>query len=160
VSASLVIRQLGPSGILSRRRSRTHSQARARITSTLSWASGVTPAPSRARTARSSSTRRPGRLPLIRRRADRLPFSRRRRRTGGAVVTAEIPGNARPRDRRAWASTMLSRNAPLLYVQQQGGWRSASGLLRTHAKWMPQPAATQAQPAVPIAPVSSARNAG
>jgi hypothetical protein len=33
---------------------------------------------------------------------------------------------------------MLSRNAPLLYVQQQGGWRSASVLLRVYARWMPQ----------------------
>jgi len=29
---------------------------------------------------------------------------------------------------------MLSRNAPLLYVQQQGGWRSASVLLRVYAR--------------------------
>ena len=33
---------------------------------------------------------------------------------------------------------MLSRNAPLLYVQGQGGWRSASVLLRVYARWMPQ----------------------
>jgi integrase len=57
--------------------------------------------------------------------------------------------------RHTFASTMLSRNAPLLYVQQQGGWRSASVLLRVYARWMPQdpaittaeqPAATSAQP--------------
>jgi integrase len=48
--------------------------------------------------------------------------------------------------RHTWASTMLSRNAPLLYAQQQGGWRSASVLLRTYARWLPQPSATQAQP--------------
>jgi integrase len=48
--------------------------------------------------------------------------------------------------RHTWASTMLSRNAPLLYVQQQGGWRSASVLLRVYARWLPQPSATQAQP--------------
>ncbi|PYN02525.1 MAG: hypothetical protein DME07_09805 [Candidatus Rokuibacteriota bacterium] len=34
--------------------------------------------------------------------------------------------------RHTFASTMLSRNAPLLYVQQQGGWRSASVLLRDY----------------------------
>jgi len=62
--------------------------------------------------------------------------------------------------RHTWASTMLSRNAPLLYVQQQGGWRSASVLLRTYARWMPQPSATQAQPAPETAPVSAGRNAG
>lgn len=58
--------------------------------------------------------------------------------------------------RHTFASLMLSRNAPLLYVQQQGGWRSASVLLRVYARWMPQdispgeaqsqPAATPAQP--------------
>jgi integrase len=57
--------------------------------------------------------------------------------------------------RHTFACTMLSRNAPLLYVQQQGGWRSASVLLRVYARWMPQvigpeiakaqPPATQAQ---------------
>jgi integrase len=51
--------------------------------------------------------------------------------------------------RHTFASTMLSRNAPLLYVQQQGGWRSASVLLRVYARWMPQepPAATLLPPA-------------
>jgi integrase len=50
--------------------------------------------------------------------------------------------------RHTFASTMLSRNAPLLYVQQQGGWRSASVLLRVYSRWMPQepPAATQLPP--------------
>jgi hypothetical protein len=52
----------------------------------------------------------------------------------------------------SWASIMLFRNAPLLYVQQQGGWSNASVLLRVYAKWMPSQAdlvqdpATQAQP--------------
>jgi integrase len=40
--------------------------------------------------------------------------------------------------RHTFASTLLSRNAPLLYVQGQGGWRSASVLLRVYARWMPQ----------------------
>jgi integrase len=62
--------------------------------------------------------------------------------------------------RHTFASTMLSRNAPLLYVQQQGGWRSASVLLRTYARWMPQPSATQAQPVAETAPVRDSRNAG
>jgi integrase len=57
--------------------------------------------------------------------------------------------------RHTFASTMLSRNAPLLYVQQQGGWQSAGVLLRVYARWMPQdaignvalpPPATQPQP--------------
>ncbi|MBI2218770.1 MAG: site-specific integrase [Candidatus Rokubacteria bacterium] len=62
--------------------------------------------------------------------------------------------------RHTFASTMLSRNAPLLYVQQQGGWRGASVLLRVYARWMPQPSATQAQPAPSLAPVTAVRNAG
>jgi integrase len=54
--------------------------------------------------------------------------------------------------RHSWASIMLSRNAPLLYVQQQGGWSNAGVLLRVHANWLPsqvdlmQDPATQAQP--------------
>ena len=40
--------------------------------------------------------------------------------------------------RHTFASTLLSRNAPLLYVQGQGGWRSASVLLRVYARWLPQ----------------------
>lgn len=55
--------------------------------------------------------------------------------------------------RHTWASTMLSRGAPLLYVSTQGGWKTAGVLLKYYARWMPQvlPAeahgpATQAQP--------------
>jgi integrase len=54
--------------------------------------------------------------------------------------------------RHSWASIMLSRNAPLLYVQQQGGWSNASVLLRVYATWLPSQAdlvpdpATLAQP--------------
>jgi integrase len=62
--------------------------------------------------------------------------------------------------RHTFASTMLSRNAPILYVQQQGGWRSAAVLLRVYARWMPQPSATQAQPGPGIAPLRDAENAG
>ncbi len=47
--------------------------------------------------------------------------------------------------RHTFASTLLSRNAPLLYVQGQGGWRSASVLLRVYARWMPQAGMPQAQ---------------
>ena len=39
--------------------------------------------------------------------------------------------------RHSFASTMLSRNAPLLYVQKQGGWRSAAVLLRVYSRWLP-----------------------
>jgi integrase len=56
--------------------------------------------------------------------------------------------------RHSFASEMLSRNAPLVYVQQQGGWRSAAVLLRVYARWLPsgleppirQPDATLVQP--------------
>jgi len=52
--------------------------------------------------------------------------------------------------RHTWASAMLSRNAPLLYVQAQGGWRSAAVLLRVYARWLPQspghPWASQGHP--------------
>jgi len=60
---------------------------------------------------------------------------------------------------------MLSRNAPVLYVQRQGGWRSASVLLRVYARWMPEefdcnqlaaPPATPAQPSIPVPTAGSA----
>src|SRR2546425_4863036 len=54
--------------------------------------------------------------------------------------------------RHTFASTMLSRNAPLLYVQQQGGWRSASVLLRVYARWMPQTAALMSPAATLLPP--------
>ncbi len=47
--------------------------------------------------------------------------------------------------RHTFASTLLSRNAPLLHVQLQGGWRSAGVLLRVYARWLPQDAGTAPQ---------------
>jgi len=38
--------------------------------------------------------------------------------------------------RHTFASTLLSRNAPLLYVQRQGGWKSATALLQAYARWV------------------------
>ena len=70
------------------------------------------------------------------------------------LVAARVRYRAPEQLRHTFASTLLSRNAPLLYVQQQGGWRSASVLLRVYARWMPQaftegaqgqPSATPAQ---------------
>jgi integrase len=52
--------------------------------------------------------------------------------------------------RHTFASTMLSRQAPLLYVQEQGGWRSAGVLLRVYAKWL-----KEAMPAPPEMPTFS-----
>jgi integrase len=57
--------------------------------------------------------------------------------------------------RHTLASVLLSRNAPLLYVQRVGGWKSANVLLDVYARWLPQegvdgvsgqPNATLAQP--------------
>jgi integrase len=68
------------------------------------------------------------------------------------LVAADIRYREPQQLRHSWASIMLSRNAPLLYVQQQGGWSNATVLLRVYAKWMPSQAdlvrdpATQAQP--------------
>ena len=39
--------------------------------------------------------------------------------------------------RHSFASILLSRGAPLTYVQRQGGWKSATVLLGTYAKWVP-----------------------
>ena len=49
---------------------------------------------------------------------------------------------------------MLSRNAPLLYVQQQGGWRSASVLLRVYARWMLQAGALMSSSATLLPPAA------
>jgi integrase len=58
--------------------------------------------------------------------------------------------------RHCFASIMLSRNAPLLYVAEVGGWASAHVLLKVYARWLPsqtgvalvrpQQSATQTQP--------------
>jgi integrase len=42
------------------------------------------------------------------------------------LLAAQVRYRSPEQLRHTFASTMLSRNAPLLYVQQQGGWRSAS----------------------------------
>jgi integrase len=49
--------------------------------------------------------------------------------------------------RHTFASTLLSRQAPLLYVQEQGGWKSAAVLLRVYARWC-----REAMPAPPEMP--------
>jgi hypothetical protein len=43
-----------------------------------------------------------------------------------------------------FASTLLSRNAPLLYVQRQGGWKSAAVLLHACARWVEETEAHEA----------------
>jgi integrase len=56
-----------------------------------------------------------------------------RRTLAAAGVRYRVPEQLR----HTFASTMLSRNAPLLYVQQQGGWRTADVLLKVYARWLP-----------------------
>jgi len=79
------------------------------------------------------------------------------------LTAAKVRYRAPEQFRHTFASAMLSRNAPLLYVQQQGGWRSASVLLRVYARWMPQDggAAVPGQPSAtypqPLAPAATAR---
>jgi integrase len=46
------------------------------------------------------------------------------------LTTAGVRHRAPEQLRHTFASTLLSRNATLLYVQKQGGWRSAAVLLR------------------------------
>lgn len=57
--------------------------------------------------------------------------------------------------RHTFASTMLSRNAPLLYVQKQGGWKSTTVMLSVYARWLPGPDA--AHPVAPSAHLEAAR---
>lgn len=97
----------------------------------------------------------------------RVPLSsmalhRRWRRT---LTAAKVRYREPEQLRHTFASTMLSRNAPLLYVQGQGGWRSASVLLRVYARWMPQlfaeggshPVTPQLHPAPSNLPESEAK---
>jgi len=71
-----------------------------------------------------------GRVPL-----SSMDLHRRWRR---ALLAGRVRYREPEQLRHTFASTLLSRNAPLLYVQGQGGWRSASVLLRVYARWMPQ----------------------
>ena len=60
--------------------------------------------------------------------------------------------------RHTFASQMLSRGAHLLYVQRQGGWRSASVLLGVYSRWLPQDfLADSKRPAEPQVHPSAAR---
>ncbi|MGH7407802.1 MAG: tyrosine-type recombinase/integrase, partial [Candidatus Methylomirabilales bacterium] len=48
--------------------------------------------------------------------------------------------------RHTFASTLLSRGWPLLYVQAQGGWADATTLLKHYARWIPREAPVIPQP--------------
>ena len=55
--------------------------------------------------------------------------------------------------RHPFASTMLSRNAPILYVAVQGGWKNPGALFRHYAEVAPQVAArAEIKPATPAQP--------
>jgi len=86
---------------------------------------------------------------------DGRPWSSSSMNSAWRRVLAKAVVRYRPAEqlRHTVASTLLSRGAPLLYVQAVGGWRSAGVLLKVYARWMDtglgipgQPAATQAQP--------------
>jgi integrase len=53
-----------------------------------------------------------------------------------ALVKARVRYRPAEQIRHTVASTLLSRGAPLLYVQAVGGWRSAGVLLKVYARWM------------------------
>src|SRR5215467_4699337 len=55
------------------------------------------------------------------------------------IVKARVRYRSPEQFRHTFASTMLSRNAPLLYVQKQGGWQSATVMLSVYARWLPGP---------------------
>ncbi len=77
-----------------------------------------------------------------------------------ALMGAKVRYRSPEQLRHTFASTLLSRNAPPLYVQKQGGWKSAAVLFRVYAIYVEQaeqlvsdagrperrPAATSAQP--------------
>ena len=64
------------------------------------------------------------------------------------IVKARVRYRSPEQFRHTFASTMLSRNAPLLYVQKQGGWRSATVMLSVYSRWLPGPEV----PTHPVAP--------
>jgi integrase len=82
------------------------------------------------------------------------------------TVKARVRYRSPEQFRHTFASTMLSRNAPLLYVQKQGGWRSATVMLSVYSRWLPgpemalHPVAPSAHPEAIRAPTSASRNAG
>ncbi|MCI0408899.1 MAG: site-specific integrase [Acidobacteria bacterium] len=56
--------------------------------------------------------------------------------------------------RHTFASTLLSRGWPLLYVQEQGGWKNATTLLQRYSRWIPREAPAMLQPAASPAQVN------
>lgn len=82
------------------------------------------------------------------------------------IVKARVRYRSPEQFRHTFASTMLSRNAPLLYVQKQGGWRSATVMLSVYSRWLPgpeialHPVAPSVHPTVVAASIPASGNAG
>ena len=72
---------------------------------------------------------------------------------------AQVRVRYRPAEqlRHTVASTLLSRGAPLLYVQAVGGWRSVGVLLKTHSRWMDTGSGSQGNPPQPPRNLARAR---
>ena len=68
------------------------------------------------------------------------------------IVKARVRYRPPEQLRHTFASTMLSRNAPLLYVQKQGGWSSATVMLKVYARWLPGPELTAQSTATLLQP--------
>ena len=77
-------------------------------------------------------------------RADQL-----NRRWRVVVTTARVRYRPPEQLRHTLAGTLLSRNAPLLYVQRQGGWKSAGVCYATTAAGSPRTPASRRPPARP-----------
>jgi integrase len=54
------------------------------------------------------------------------------------VVAAGVRYRPAEQLRHTWASTLVSRGANILYVQEQGGWTSADVPFRYYTRWLPQ----------------------
>ena len=59
--------------------------------------------------------------------------------------------------RHTLASTLLSRNAPLTYVQRQDGWKSPSMLLNVYSRWVEQAEAVAMREATELTTADAAR---
>ena len=78
-----------------------------------------------------------------------------------ALTRAQVRYREPEQLRHTFASTLLSRNAPVLYVAAQGGWRTPGVLFRHYAKWMAQaPVVPLVKPVDPEAESDGVRGPG
>lgn len=123
---------------------------------TAEWRPGVTPT-SRDLLARLARRKVAGLAPtaFLFGRGDRPrsnhDLERQWRRT---LLAAGVRYRAPEQLRHSFASILLSRNAPPLYVAEAGGWASAAVLFRVYARWLPSQAGV-----APVAPQVSATQA-